>query len=48
MLKSKQLAYAGIALIFLALASRIHSAESVSFSVSPVNGINVKAEGSQK
>jgi hypothetical protein len=51
MSKSKQLvqliAYTGIAFIFWALASRILSAESVSFSVSPINGINVKAEGSR-
>lgn len=51
MSKSKQLvqliAYTGIALIFWALASRILNAETVSFSVSPVNGINVKAEGSR-
>ncbi len=52
MAKSKQfiqlIAYTGIALVFWALASKILSAETVSFSVSPVNGINVKAEGSQK
>jgi hypothetical protein len=51
MSKSKQLvqliAYVGIALIFWALASKILNAETVSFSVSPINGINVKAEGSK-
>jgi hypothetical protein len=39
------IAYTGIALIFLALASRILNADSVNLSVSPINGINVKAEG---
>jgi len=39
------IAYTGIALIFWALASRILNADSVSLSVSPINGINVKAEG---
>ena len=52
MSKSKQLfhllAYAGIPLFFWALASRVINAETVTFSVSPINGINVKAEGSHQ
>jgi len=40
------IAYTGVALVFWALASKILNAETVSFSISPVNGINVKAEGS--
>jgi hypothetical protein len=52
MSKSKQLvqliAYTGIALLFWALASRVINAETVTFSLSPINGIHVKAEGSHQ
>lgn len=51
MSKSKQfvqlIAYTGIAFIFWALASKILNAETVSVSLSPINGINVKAEGAK-
>jgi hypothetical protein len=52
MSKSKQLVHLiaclGIALFFWALASRVINAETVTFSVSPISGINVKAEGSRQ
>jgi hypothetical protein len=40
------IAYTGLALVFWALATKILNAETVSFSLSPVNGIHVTAEGS--
>jgi hypothetical protein len=40
------IACTGIALIFWALASKILNAETVSVSLSPINGIHVTAEGS--
>lgn len=52
MFKSKQLVYlivySGVVLFFLALASKVINAETVTFSLSPLNGINVKAEGARK
>jgi len=41
------IAYTGVALVFWALASKILNADTVSFSLSPVNGIHVTAEGSR-
>jgi len=46
MSNSKQFLQLILALVFLALAFRIINAETVSLSVSPIDGIHVTAEGS--
>lgn len=41
------IACVGLALVFWALASKILNSETVSLSVSPIDGIHVTAEGSR-